>query len=285
MQNYQKVKQATEFLWQKLEKSNFKPAVALILGTGLSNLAQNIFDGPPLFAIPFSALPNFPTASVSSHTGNFLFGYIGSITVIAQVGRLHLYENRTPGEICMGVRIMGELGAKSIIVTNAAGGLNPYFEPGALMLIQDHINFTGLSPLTGKNVDNWGERFPDMSAVYDQGYIKIARECAMELKIRLEEGIYIGVHGPEMETPAETRMYRQWGADAIGMSTIMEVIAAKHLGMKILGISCITNLNLPDCMKPSSLEEILKTAEIAGQKLTGLLPIIIKKLPERPNPY
>lgn len=281
MQNYQKVKQTTDYLWQRLEKGNFKPSVALILGTGLSSVAQKIFDAPPVLAIPFSSIPNFPTASVASHAGNFLCGYIDAVPVIAQVGRIHLYENRTPEEICMGVRIMEELGTSSLVITNAAGGLNPLFEPGTLMVIADHINFTGLSPLTGKNEENWGERFPDMSNIYDRSFIQIARECALELKIGLEEGIYIGVHGPEMETPAETRMYRQWGADAIGMSTVMEVIAAKHLGMKILGISSITNINLPDCMKPSSLEEIVETAEKAGQMLIRLLPPVIKKIAEK----
>lgn len=280
MQNYQKVKRTTDFLRQELGESNFKPVVAIILGTGLSSLGQNIFDAPPLHAIPFSSLPNFPATSVASHTGQFLCGYMGGIPVIAQAGRIHLYENRAPEEICMGVRIMGKLGAKILVATNAAGGLNPLFEPGTLMAIADHINFTGVSPLTGKNEENWGERFPDMSNVYERSFIKIARDCALELKIEMEEGIYIGVHGPELETPAETRMYRQWGADAIGMSTIMEVIAAKHLGMKIFGVSCITNINLPDCMEPASLEGILETAEKAGEKLMRLLPPVVEKIAE-----
>ena len=177
----------------------------------------------------------------------------------------------------MGVRVMAGLGIGSLVVTNAAGALNPQFDAGSLMLMTDQINFTGTTPLAGPNVEQWGPRFPDMSCIFDPELRALALESAAMLGIRLERGVYIGVHGPQMESPAETRMYRQWGADAIGMSTVLEVLAARHLGLRVLGISCLSNKNLPDCMSPVPIEEVIEVAGKAGRRLERLLLDMVTK--------
>lgn len=281
MQNTQDVQLAANTLYNLLPgyiTASPQKAVALILGTGLSQAAESLAAGINGCSVPFSKLPNFPLPSVQSHTGAFVCGIWGDCPVIAMQGRCHLYEGRTPAEVCMGTRVLGALGIGTLIVTNAAGALNPLFASGTLMCMSDIINHTGQSPLTGPNNDKWGDRFPDMSQVFDPDLRKIALACALDMGIRLENGVYIGVHGPEMETPAETRMYRQWGADAIGMSTALEVIAARHMGMRVLGISCLTNKNLPDCMQAAPIEEVLRVAAIAAEKLVLLLPAICKKI-------
>lgn len=279
MQNPQEVKTAASEL-QKLLPTEFTaspvPPVAIILGTGLSTLIENF--PAKLKIIPFAELPNFPTTSVDSHPGSFAAGLLGELPVIIQQGRCHLYEGRTPQEICMGVRVMATIGARELIITNAAGSLNPLFQAGSLMCMADIINHTGLSPLTGANC--FGERFPDMTEPFATDLRNLAMETALKLGIRLNDGVYIGLHGPEMETRAETRMYRQWGADAVGMSTVLEVIAANHIGLKCLGISSLTNCNLPDCMKPAPLEEIVRVAGAAGLDLAKLLLDILRQIPE-----
>lgn len=280
MQNPQNVKKAVDVVQDALGKASGvrKFAVGLVLGTGLSDVAQKIFEENETSGIAFRDIPNFPTTSVASHMGAFLGGIVNEVPVVAQLGRCHLYEGWTPADVCMGVRIMAGLGVEAIIFTNAAGALNPFFKPGSLMCINDQINYTGLSPLTGDNCEQWGERFPDMSMPFDPELREIAHKRALQLGIALENGVYIGVHGPEMETPAETRMYRQWGADAIGMSTVLEVIAARHCGVKVLGISCITNRNLPDCMEPAPLEIIIEAGQRAGKGLESLLPLIFQDI-------
>lgn len=285
MQNPQDVQLAASVLRQRLSTSRFqgehKGTVGLILGTGLSGLAHSLGIGENGQKVPFSDLPGFPESGVASHEGAFISGKLEGLPVLAQLGRCHLYEGMRPSQICMGVRVMAELGVRSLIITNAAGALNPLFEAGTLMCMCDMINHTGISPLTGANHDAWGPRFPDMSAPFDAEFRKIALDCALEKGVRLEKGVYIGVHGPEMETPAETRTYRQWGADAVGMSTVLEVIAARHLGMAVLGISCLTNKNLPDCMVPAPIEEVLSVAEAASVDLAVLLGAIFRKLGEQ----
>lgn len=242
-----------------------KARTGLILGTGLSDLAG---AGEK---VPFSSLPGFPQSSVESHAGMFVALELGGLPLLAQMGRCHLYEGRSPSEVCMGVRVMARLGIDRLIITNAAGALNPLFAAGELMCMSDFINHTGQSPLTGPNCDDLGERFPDMSCPFDPRLRELAASCALAQGIRLEQGVYIGVHGPEMETQAETRMYRQWGADAIGMSTVLEIIAARHAGMRVLGISCLSNKNIPGCMRPVPLDEIIAIAASAGEKLKKLL--------------
>jgi purine-nucleoside phosphorylase len=198
--------------------------------------------------------------------------------VVAQQGRCHIYEGYTPAEVCCGVRVMRGLGAETLIITNAAGALEPRWDVGDLMLITDHINWTGQSPLTGPNHDAWGPRFPDMSAPYDRGLQGIALAAASRLRIRLERGVYLALPGPQMETPAETRMYRGLGAHAVGMSTALEVIAARHMNMRVLGISCLTNKNLPDCMAEAPLEEVIRVAGASGEALTMLVKEVLKDL-------
>jgi purine-nucleoside phosphorylase len=180
--------------------------------------------------------------------------------------------------VALGVRTLAELGIKTLIVTNASGALNPRFDTGTLMAITDQINFTGRSPLTGPNHDAWGPRFPDMSRVFAPRLIETALEAATELKIRLERGIYIGVNGPNLETPAETRAYRALGADAIGMSTIMETIAAAHLGLDVLGIACLTNKNLPDCMEPTTIDDVINAADAAAGDLSRLISAVVTRI-------
>lgn len=277
MQNLQDVQRAAKTLaksFQEQAKNIPVPEIGIILGTGLGeSLAAE-----PIAKTPFSCLPNFPVPLESSHKGIFILANISGKNLLIQQGRCHLYEGYSPYQICMGVRVMHELGVKTLIITNAAGALNPLFEVGSLMCIADIINFTGFSPLTGQNCPEWGERFPDMSAPFDAELQKIAINCAKDLRMRLELGVYIAVHGPEMETPAETRMYRQWGADAIGMSSSLELITARHLGMRVLGISALTNKNLPDCMKEAPIEEVIRQARKAGEKLENLITAICKKI-------
>ncbi|HZF60762.1 MAG TPA: purine-nucleoside phosphorylase [Desulfovibrio sp.] len=258
--------------------------VGIVLGTGLSALAEKLQDR---VVVPYTDLPGFPASSVEGHAGAFVWGRfagacgeddsIGRYALIQQ-GRCHLYEGRTPAEVCMGVRVMALMGVKTLVITNAAGGLNPQFDAGGIMCMSDIINHTGHSPLTGINVEEWGPRFPDMCAPLDADLRAMAMETAAKMGLRLERGVYIGVHGPEMETPAETRMYRQWGADAVGMSTVLEIIAARHMGMRVLGLSCLTNKNLPDCMTPAPLEEILAVAAVAGKNLGRLIRAMVTKL-------
>lgn len=279
MQNFQDVQLAASALKARLPdwfRKRPGKSLAIILGTGLSQLARAITT--PDCRVPFEELPGFPVSGVESHEGAFITGWLGDMPVLAQLGRCHLYEGRSPAQVCMGVRVMASLGIRCLVITNAAGALNPLFEVGGLMCASDMINHTGTSPLSGANCPAWGDRFPDMGAVFDPRLREMANESALELGMRLENGVYIGVHGPEMETPAETRMYRQWGADAIGMSTVLEVIAARHMGMRVLGLSCLTNKNLPDCMEPAPLEEVVRVAGIAGARIAELLPVFCDKL-------
>ena len=264
--------------------SNAGAPIGIVLGTGLSGLAERLQDR---VVIPYAALPGFPASSVEGHAGAFVWGRfpgacgeddcIGRYALIQQ-GRCHLYEGRTPAEVCTGVRVMAAMGVGTLIITNAAGGLNPQFDAGGIMCMSDIINHTGQSPLTGCNYEEWGPRFPDMCAPLDADLRALALETAARMGLRLERGVYIGVHGPEMETPAETRMYRQWGADAVGMSTVLEIIAARHMGMRVLGLSCLTNKNLPDCMSPAPLEEILAVAAATGKNLGRLIRAMVTKL-------
>lgn len=281
MQHPQNVQNAAQAIRAYLPQ-DFEPQVGIILGTGLGGLAQCL-ENP--VAVPYAAIPNFPHSTVASHEGQFLFGTLRTgtqstpqVPVVLQQGRCHLYEGYQPEDVCMGVRTMATLGAKKLVITNAAGALNPTFDAGDLMLITDHINFTGRTPLAGNNHDAWGDRFPDMSKAYSPALRALVLEEASRLGIRVERGVYAGVHGPQMETPAETRMFRSLGIDAVGMSTVLEVIAARHMGMEVLGISCLSNKNLPDCMAEAPLEEIIRVAGIAGERLSRLLPSVIAKM-------
>lgn len=277
MQNWEDVKLAATSLLELLP-SGFKKSAAnacgLILGTGLGDIGDSITASPGGGSAPWSRINGFPKTGAPSHKGSFVFGSLGGVPILCQQGRIHLYEGYNPFEICMGVRVMALCGVRTLIVTNAAGALNPLFEPASLMCMADIINHTGLSPLTGVNDENM---FLDLSEPFDPLLQELALEAALEAGVRLERGVYIGVHGPEMETPAETRMYRQWGADAIGMSSALEIIAARHAGLSVLGLSCLTNRNLPDCMRPAPIEEVIAAAKKTSLSLERLLAVFLKK--------
>lgn len=251
------------------------PSTAVILGSGLG-------DWIPAEAvttrIPYADIPGFPRSTVLGHAGALLIATINGTPVFVFSGRFHLYEGYSAQEITLSVRCLGLLGVTTLILTNAAGALNPLFATGGLMVLTDHINMTGHNPLTGPNVESWGPRFPDMSQVYCPGLQAKAMQVAMGLGQRLEHGVYVAVPGPSLETPAETRLYRTVGADAIGMSTVPEAIVAHHMGLKVLGISCLTNKNLPDCMAATSHQEILEQASRSAAALGALLTTLIPTL-------
>lgn len=276
MQNFKKVQICAEAIREHFP-SGFVPRVGVVLGTGLGGLASALKEPN---TISFEQIPGFPRATVESHKGRFSLGFIGKVPLIMQEGRCHQYEGRTSEDICMGVRCMALLGVRAVILTNAAGAINPRYSAGDLMVIDDHINFSGQSPLTGPNDEGMGVRFPDMSRAYDAALADIAEQTALKLGIRLEKGVYICTPGPQFETPAETRAFRLLGADAVGMSTVQETIALRHLGVRVLGISCLTNKNLPDCMASHTHEQIMATAGTATQNLTRLLENLIPQFGE-----
>ncbi|OIQ51446.1 Purine nucleoside phosphorylase 1 [Pseudodesulfovibrio hydrargyri] len=276
MEYHRKIRHSAAYIHEKLDKIQ-AGTVAFITGTGLGPLTAAI-ENPVV--IPYADIDQFPVSSVKSHAGRLISGTIEGVPVLALDGRFHLYEGFTPQEATHNIRVLGELGIKTLVLTNAVGALNPSFEVGCPMLIEDHINLTGLTPLRGENIDAWGDRFPDMCTVYDPALRKLAIQKALELGIRLERGVFMQIQGPNMETPAETRMYRAMGADAIGMSTCMEAIAAHHMGIRILGLSCLTNKNLPDCMQEASLDQVIAQAEKSSTSMVKLLRAILKEMPE-----
>ena len=251
-----------------------RPRIGIILGTGLGGLVEKISVTQTL---PYAAIPHFPSSTVEGHAGRLIFGGCGGQDVLVMQGRVHFYEGYPLARVTFPVRVMSRLGVKILIISNAAGGLNPLFAAGDVMLISDHINYTQLNPLTGPNLDTFGPRFPDMTAVYDKELIARAEQVAREENIGLRQGVYVMVAGPSMETPAETRFLRQIGADAVGMSTIPEVIVGVHCGLRILGFSAISNVNNPDCMEPAPLEEILANAALAGRKMIRIIEGVLRK--------
>jgi purine-nucleoside phosphorylase len=267
-----KVTESVEFINQK---SKIKPKIAIILGTGLGKLAEDIKEKE---MIPYREIPNFPVSTVQSHSGNLVLGKLGNKEVVAMQGRFHYYEGYNLKEVTFPVRVMKKLGADIIIISNAAGGMNRFFKRGDLMLITDHINLFGDNPLIGPNDEELGPRFPDMSEAYSQKLIKLAKKIALKEKIRLHEGVYAGLTGPTLETPAEYRFLISIGSDAVGMSTVPEVIVANHMGMNVLGLSCITDLAIGGVIIKTSLEEILKIASNAEPIMTKLIKKVIEKI-------
>jgi purine-nucleoside phosphorylase len=255
-----------------------QPVLGLILGSGLGAYADTLTDR---VVIPFSDIPHFPCTNVIGHSGNLVIGKAEGIPSIALQGRVHLYEGFSASEVVYPVRALGCLGISSLIVTNSAGGINLKYKPGDLMLITDHINLTGTNPLIGTNIAELGPRFPDMSEAYDAGMRKIALEAAKRKNISLQKGVYLGLSGPSYETPAEIRMCRALGAAAVGMSTVTEVIVAKHMGMRVLGISCITNRAAGILAQPLTHREVLDTAAKAQEKFVTLLQSIVAGLRQR----
>ena len=252
-----------------------KPEVAIILGTGLGGLAQDIAVDA---AIPYEEIPGFPLSTVESHAGRLLLGRLGNRPVVAMQGRFHRYEGYGLADVTFPVRVMRALGAGTLVVSNACGGMNPLWSPGDLVLLSDHINLLGDNPLVGSNDDRLGSRFPDMSEPYDAGLRALARAAALDLGIVLREGVYVAVPGPSLETRAEYRMLRGMGADVVGMSTVPEVIVAAHAGMRTLGISIITDQCLPDALEPADINRIIDTARRAEPQLTRLITTVVERL-------
>jgi purine-nucleoside phosphorylase len=252
-----------------------RPEIGIVLGTGLGGLAQRIEVEAQL---EYSEIPHFPLSTVESHSGRLLFGWLGGKPVVAMEGRFHRYEGYTLQQVGFPVRVLRALGAHTLVVSNACGGMNPLWQPGDLMLIADHINLLGDNPLVGPNDDALGPRFPDMSAPYTPALQALAAEVALEERIPLRRGVYAAVAGPSLETRAEYRMLRIAGADVVGMSTVPEVIVAVHGGMRVLGISIITDACLPDALEPVDIRRIIATAGEAEPRLTRLIERVIERM-------
>ena len=271
---YSKIHNAADFI---LLQTNLRPKCAVALGTGLGGITE-IMDVD--VSIPFEEIAGFGVPTVTSHAGRLTIGTIEGTEVFVLDGRFHLYEGYKPFEVAFPIWALKTMGVKNLIVTNAAGGLNPFFRPGEIMIINDHINFTGQNPLIGINTEEIGPMFPDMTQAYNKKFIEIAEVEAKSLGIRLNRGVYIGILGPSLETPAEMRMLRLLGGDATGMSTIMEVIAAMKVGLNVLGLSVISNVNLPDAIKPILMEDIIAGANAAGPDLIKLVTNVLKRIAE-----
>ncbi len=268
----EKIKEAADFLSRRIEAA---PLIGMITGTGLADLAQ-VMDIE--HTISYGDIPYFPKSTVPGHAGLLQSGRLSGKSMLVMQGRFHIYEGYTVNEVTFPVRVMALLGVRHLIIASAAGGLDPHFRPGELMLVSDHINLTGHNPLIGRNLEDPALRFPDMSSAYDGELSALAMKAALDNGVHLHQGVYAGIAGPSLETPAETRFLRLIGADAVGMSTVNEVIEAIHSGMRVLAIVAITNRNIPDCMAPLSIEEILANAKKASPALTRLLITIIEDL-------
>lgn len=258
------IEETAHFLAQSIA---FPPEIGMITGTGLGTLTDEL---DVRLRLPFEEIPHFPRSTIPGHKGTLVLGRSSGRSIMAMEGRFHLYEGYSPEEVTFPIRVMAKLGVRYLFISSAAGGLNPDFRAGEVMVVTDHINLTGRNPLLGPNLHEFGPRFPDMSEVYDKDLIALAREKAREAGILLREGVYVGILGPNLETPAETRFLRMIGADAVGMSTVLEVIAGVHCGLKIMVIVAITNVNIPERMKKTSIVEIIAHAERAAPSLSRL---------------
>ncbi len=266
------IKETSEFL---LGLTDIKPEIAIILGTGLGELINDI---EIINKIDYRDIPNFPLSTVDGHQGVLIFGKLSGKNVLAMQGRFHFYEGYSLKEVTFPVRVMHEMGIETLFVSNASGGLNPDFRIGDLMMITDHINMFGQNPLIGPNQDELGPRFPDMSASYDIDIRNKAKKIAGENRIELKQGVYVGVTGPTFETPAEYKMFRLLGGDAVGMSTVPEVIVARHMGMRVFGISVITDSGVPGEIIEVSHENVLSVARNTGPKLSLLIRELIASM-------
>lgn len=268
----QKAIETAEFLRVHIKD---KPEIALLTGTGLGDSAKSMDVS---VSLEYKDIPHFPVSTVISHFGNLLFGTMSEKKIIVFQGRFHLYEGYTPLEVTYPVRVMQELGIECLILSNAAGGLNPGFNAGDIMVITDHINLTGYNPLIGPNEESWGMRFPDMIGAYDKTLRELAEQGGINAGITLQKGVYVGLKGPSLETPAEVKFLQLIGAEAVGFSTVQEVIAAVHAGIKVLGLSIITNVHNPDQPVPANVEEILAVAKNAAPKLETIIRCVIQKI-------
>lgn len=254
---------------------DYKPEIAIILGTGLGALADDIETEK---VIPYENIPYFPVSTVETHKGKLIFGMLSGKRIVAMQGRFHFYEGYSMKEITFPVRVMKFLGSDILIVSNACGSVNPHYRPGDIMAITDHINLLGDNPLRGRNDEKLGPRFPDMYEVYDPKLIDIAEEIALKEGIRFKKGVYVALAGPNLETGAEYRMLRIIGGDVVGMSTVPEVIVARHMGMRVLGLSVITDMGLADAMKPVSLEDVIEVASRTEPFLTLLIKSVVERI-------
>lgn len=269
---FSKITEACDFV---RNISDHKPQIAIILGTGLGDLTKNI---DIIEAIPYERIPHFAVSTVESHKGKLILGVLSGKKIVAMQGRFHSYEGYNMEEITFPVRVMKFLGAGTLVVSNACGSVNPQFHPGEIMAITDHINLMGDNPLIGYNDERLGPRFPDMFQVYDPELIEYAEQVALKEGIKFRKGVYVGLVGPNLETGAEYRMLRILGADVVGMSTVPEVIVAKHMDMKILGLSVITDMGLADAMEPVSLEDVIDAASSAEPLLAKLISKVVERI-------
>lgn len=256
-------------------KTKMETPVGIILGTGLGGLSLEIEKE---IEISYTEIPHFPLSTVESHAGKLIFGKLGGKNVVAMQGRFHFYEGYTMQQITFPVRVMKFLGVKTLLVSNACGGMNPQYLPGDIMIMDDHINLLGDNPLRGKNEDSLGPRFPDMSEPYSRKLIAMAEQIALDEKIKVQRGVYVAVMGPNLETRAEYRFLRYIGADVVGMSTIPEVIVANHMGIACLGFSIVTDECFPDSLQPVNIDKIIKTAGETEPKMTKIMKKVVEKL-------
>lgn len=268
-------KKRTEALAYIQSKTDLRPEYVIILGTGLGRLAEQIAVES---SISYTEIPHFPISTVESHAGRLLFGELGGKKVVAMQGRFHYYEGYTMQQIVFPLRVLKENGAHTLLVSNACGGMNPNFQRGDIMCITDHINLLGDNPLIGPNDNELGPRFPDMSEPYTRELIDLAERVALDNGIKMHQGVYVAVTGPNLETRAEYRFLRQIGGDVVGMSTVPEVIAAIHMGMKTLGISVITDECFPDALEPVEMKHILEAADLAEPKMTQVMIGTLERL-------
>jgi purine-nucleoside phosphorylase len=256
---------AAEFI---ATRTALRPRAGIVLGSGLGAFAERLEQA---VAIPFAEIPRFPETTAPGHSGRLVMGNVGGVPVAVMQGRVHRYEGYSPSEVVFPIRVLGRLGVRTLVLTNAAGGINPGLRPGQLVLIADHINLSGQSPLTGADDERFGPRFLDMSEAYAGRLRQLAHDAAYSMNFRLDEGVYVGVAGPNYETPAEIRAFRALGADLVGMSTVQETIAARQMGMEVLGISCVTNLAAGLQAAPLSHEEVMETGRAVEGQLAELL--------------
>lgn len=268
----EKIKETAEYIRSQMTT---QPHIGIILGTGLGNLATQITDR---LEIPYQSIPNFPVSTVEGHSGKLIIGKLGGVDVLAMQGRFHYYEGYNMKEVTFPVRVMHAVGIDTLFVSNASGGVNPDFEIGDLMIITDHINVFPEHPLRGKNYNELGPRFPDMSEAYDKQLIAKAKQIASENNIRVVEGVYVGTQGPTFETPAEYRYFRAIGGDAVGMSTVPEVIVANHAGMRVFGMSIITDLGVPGKIVEVSHEEVQEIGNRAQPLMTLIMTRLIQQI-------
>jgi len=273
MDNYkEKVVQATQYLQNRIDHL---PRTGLLMGTGLGDSVEDLVLET---SFEYKHIPHFFVSTVISHKGRLLFGNLKNRKVVVMQGRFHLYEGYTAPDVTFPIRVMQQLGVKELIISNAAGGIHPGYRPGDIMIITDHINLTGANPLIGPNEETWGVRFPDMTAAYDKNLCRFAENAALSAGYRIQKGVYVGLKGPSLETPAEIRFLRTAGADAVGFSTVLEVIAAVHAGMKILGLSVITNIHDLDAPNAVTVENVIDVANQAAPKVNHIIGKVIEEI-------